>query len=159
MRTTDFSPHLSKLLKAKVSTFFLLSPVFSFNSCPVPQRHWPTLIQKWHQHKHSKNIHAPRWTSTPRCYTPSAWEMDVPAVYSCSGIAIVFSSTSHLLDSFSVWMMHITECDGAKHQTCTTQSTQHQLPTTRPAREMHESYGSIRREGKNNLIHKLAKVN
>lgn len=31
--------------------------------------------------------------------------------------------------------------------------------TTQPAKETHESYASIRNEGKNNLIHKLAKVN
>lgn len=60
-------------------------------------------------------------------------------------------------------MLYITECDGAKPsastQTCTTHNTQQQLLTTEPARETETngSYGSIRKEGKNNLIHKLAK--
>lgn len=89
--------------------------------------------------------------------------MEAHAVYSCSGSAIVFSSTLHLLDSFSIWMLHITERDGAKpaasSQICTTHSAEQQLPMTWPARETHKSYGSIRKKGKNNLIHKLAKVN
>ncbi len=139
VRPTDFSPHLSELLKAQAfSTLipsFLFSLVFSFTSSPAPQRQWATLIRQWHQHKHFKNKRVSRWTSTSRRYTPSAWEMGAPAVYSCSGIAIVFFSST--LHSFSIWMLYISECDGAKPpastQTCTTLSAHHQLPTTQPA--------------------------
>lgn len=51
--------------------------------------------------------------------------MDAAAVYSCSGIAIVF-----LLDSFSVLMPYITECDGPKHSASTQACTTHSHPIT-----------------------------
>lgn len=95
VRPAEFkkSPLIRTLKSSSFSTLipsFLLSLVFSFTSSPVPQSQWATLIRQWHQHKHFKNKHGSRWTSTPRRSTPWAWEMDAPAVYSCSGIAIVF---------------------------------------------------------------------
>lgn len=116
--------------KLKFSTLIHIFTLLTFTLSPVLQGQWATLVWRGTSKKNDKNQHP-----------ISSFSL----INGCSCCWLLlrnftgFSSTLYLLDSFTIWMLHLTECDGAKPpaspQTWTTHSTQHQLPTTRPVRE------------------------
>lgn len=93
--------------------------------------------------------------------------MDAPAVYTCSGIAIVFFFPTHTALTGFIFCVDaaVTECDGtkpaARAQTRTAREHSAPIshdPASQPGKRMKVMV-QLGKEGKNNLIHKLAKVN